>query len=538
MAEPKPNAPTDTEPKSPPNTPSEAMPEAKIGTEIDDFFGSNEQAKEASRHEQHMTVKYAIQYYYPAMIWAILMAAPIIMEGYETALVPTFFSYVAFEQLYGSEVGLMDGKPHIPAMWQSGITISAAVGQLIGLFITPFVINRFGYKRSTLSGLTAAALFLLITFSSSWVSHNFKLPVYLLGELLLGIPWGLFQGLTLPYVSDIVPLKLKGPATTMINIFWLLGQLISSGVLRAAQEIESPNWAARAPMLIQYAWILPLTCIVCLSPESPLYLIRTQQDDKAARTLRCLSRDPHYDLQGSLDALKTIDAHERDDSTSMGFSSCFKGTNLRRTEIAVVVYLTQQLVGTPLIFYGVKLLQKGGLDQGMSLAVSMLTYGLCIISTLASMVAMRRFGRRTMWIGGLGIETACLIIIGSTGCVLKRSYLRWVISVFLGIFAIIYNLTIGPVCYTIVAETPSTRLKAATNSVARGMYICLTIVNLFLVPNLLEDKPSGWGLGVRAALVWAGSASLCLAWAWFRLPEMKDKTPAEIDIMFAERKTK
>lgn len=51
----------------------------------------------------------------------------------------------------------------------------------------------------------------------------------------------------------------------------------------------------------------------------------------------------------------------------------------------------------------------------------------------------------------------------------------------------------------IVAETPTTRLKAATNSLTRAVYILMSIENLFLVPVLLEDAPVGLGLGAKAA---------------------------------------
>lgn len=187
------------------------------------------------------------------------------------------------------------------------------------------------------------------------------------------------------------------------------------------------------------------------------------------------------------------------------------------------------------MFYGVKLLQKGGLDQGMSLIVSLVMYSLCQISTLFSMVAMRRFGRRSMWLGGLIVEILCLLAIGIAGCFLDKAKpsLCWAIAGFLCLYAVLYNFTTGPVCYTIVAETPSTRLKASTNSLSRVAYIAVGIINLFLAPKLLDDRPDGWGLGPRAAFVWAGTGSLCLLWAWFRLPETKDKTPAEIDVMFA-----
>lgn len=499
---------------------------------VNDIYAGNEAAKAASDHEQAMTMRYTVKYYYMALFWAALMAAPIIMEGYETALVPSFFSFKSFQELFGE--ASKDGSLIIRPVWQSGITIAAAVGQLIGLWLAPRVVNRFGYRICTMVGLTCAAGFLLIGFFS--VSAGSKLHTYLAGEFLLGIPWGLFQGITLPYVSDITPLKLRGPAATMINIFWLIGQLVSASVLRGASEITNKHWSIKVPMLIQYSWILPLFIIVILAPESPYFLSRQGKDQQALQVLSRVNRDPSFDQHGSLAIIHCVNEHEKKTAERMGFVDCFKGINLRRTEIAVIIYLTQQLVGSPLVFYSVNVLQKGGLSQSNALYVTMGMYALCIGSTLLSMGAMRLLGRRTMWLGGLATEIGCLVTIGTLGFFLESSKaVAWVSAVILVLFAVVYNFTIGPVCYTIVAETPSTRMKTATNSIARGIYIAVSIGNLFLVPNLLEAKPQGWGLGTRAALVWAGTSFLCFCWAYFRLPEMKDRTPAQIDVMF-ERK--
>lgn len=250
---------------------------------MDEFFGGDEQAKAAHRHEQRMTYRYAIRHYWPAMLWAIVMAAPIIMEGYETFLVPTLFAYKAFKELYGTEPpGTHVGyKKHIPPLWQSVITVAAAVGQLAGLSWAPRLVNRYGYQRSAVYRLLMAGFCLLITFSSSWVPLNSRLTFFSLGEFALGLPWGVFQGLTLPYVSEIVPLRLKVPATTMINIFWLIGQQLGSGVLRGTSEIDNNGWSVRTPMLIQYSWLVPLAAMACFAPESPLYLIRKRDDDRA-----------------------------------------------------------------------------------------------------------------------------------------------------------------------------------------------------------------------------------------------------------------
>jgi SP family general alpha glucoside:H+ symporter-like MFS transporter len=84
------------------------------------------------------------------------MAAPIILEGYETALMPNFFSYKPFRHLYGKiYTPGSAGAPEaiITPEWQSAILGSGAAAQLIGLLLAPKLANRFGYRHTAMIGL-------------------------------------------------------------------------------------------------------------------------------------------------------------------------------------------------------------------------------------------------------------------------------------------------------------------------------------------------------------------------------------------------
>lgn len=41
-----------------------------------------------------------------------------------------------------------------------------------------------------------------------------------------------------------------------------------------------------------------------------------------------------------------------------------------------------------------------------------------------------------------------------------------------------------------------------------------------------------WNWGAKAALFYAGTNLLCNLWCWFRLPETKDRSFGEIDLLF------
>jgi SP family general alpha glucoside:H+ symporter-like MFS transporter len=69
-----------------------------------------------------------------------------------------------------------------------------------------------------------------------------NLPMLLVGEILCGIPWGVFQTLTTTYASEVTPVALRAYLATYVNMCWVIGQFISSGVLRAMVNKTDWEW--------------------------------------------------------------------------------------------------------------------------------------------------------------------------------------------------------------------------------------------------------------------------------------------------------
>ena len=95
------------------------------------------------------------------------------------------------------------------------------------------------------------------------------------------------------------------------------------------------------------------------------------------------------------------------------------------------------------------------------------------------------------------------------------------------------DLTVGPVCYSLVAVIPSTRLRQKSIVLARNFYNFWGIMNNVWTPYMLT--PEAWNWGAKTGFWWAGWAILCLTWAFFRLPEPKGRTYGELDVLFERR---
>ena len=64
------------------------------------------------------------------------------MEGYDTLLLANFFGLPQFNQKYG-KLDPKTGTYQISAAWRSGLTNGAGVGEILGLFATGIIQERF-----------------------------------------------------------------------------------------------------------------------------------------------------------------------------------------------------------------------------------------------------------------------------------------------------------------------------------------------------------------------------------------------------------
>ena len=146
-------------------------------------------AKAATEKEHNMTLLQGIRLYPKAVAWSLLISTCICMEGYDVCLLGSFYAFPQFNEKYGQQ--LSDGSYQVPAAWQSGLSNGAAVGEIIGLMINGYISERFGYRYTVMACLTLVAGFTAIFFTAQSVVD------LQIAEILCGIPWGVFQTLTM-----------------------------------------------------------------------------------------------------------------------------------------------------------------------------------------------------------------------------------------------------------------------------------------------------------------------------------------------------
>lgn len=441
----------------------------------------------------------------------------------------TFLGYDSFRAAYGTAVD-ENGDPIISAAWQTGLQNAVQVGSILGLYLNGWISDKIGYRKTMLGSLVLMVAFIFMPFFAK------NIQTILAGAFLQGIPWGVFQTLTVTYASEVMPTNLRAYLTTYVNLCWVLGQLTAAGVIRGCLNIEG-QWSYRIPFAIQWIWPVPIFIGAWLAPESPWWLVRKGRYEDARRSLQGLtSPTPSipFDVDGQLAMIRSTNELEKAMSEGTSYLYCFKGADLRRTEIASMAWVAQAFCGAVLMGYSVQVYREAGLSEENALNLNIGQYTMGAAGTIGSWFLMRRIGRRTLYLYGLGILCVLLLIVGGLGIISDTNVgAQWGVGSIILVYTFVYDITIGPVCYSLVAEIPSTRLKIKTVVLARNFYNMGGIVNNIIMPKMLG--PNDWNWGAKSGFFWAGACALLALWTFFRLPEPKDRTYGELDVLFENK---
>lgn len=121
---------------------------------------------------------------------------------------------------------------------------------------------------------------------------------------------------------------------------WGAGILLSSGVARAAITLKG-DIAWRLPFALQWMWPVPLFILAYLAPESPWNAVRRQKLDLARNSLhRLIDQGPGHESEVECSLAYIIYTNEQEQMETEGAKliDCFRGTNLRRTEIVSIIF--------------------------------------------------------------------------------------------------------------------------------------------------------------------------------------------------------
>jgi SP family general alpha glucoside:H+ symporter-like MFS transporter len=340
------------------------------------------------------------------------------------------------------------------------------------------------------------------------------------------------------YTSEITHTSLRGILECVNNLGFLSGQFIANGVMMS-MSTRTDEYAYKIPFAVQWIWPFVIITGIYFAPESPYWLVRQGRLDDAKNALRKLSskNEPEQAIDERLLLIRETDALERELQKSTSYLDIFRGSNSRRTEICSMVYCIQIFSGIPLCMnYSTYFFEQAGLASSEAFSFSLGSTAIGFTFTCLSAASLNWLGRRTIFNWGLYIATVILLLVGFLDIAPDyetNDNIRWAQASLILIWSAVWQASIGPIMYVFIGEVSSTQLRSQTIAFATAMQSVTALVFTIIMPYILN--PTALNIRGKAGFLFGGLSLICCVWCYFRLPETRNRTFDEIDIMFHKK---
>ncbi|KAH8771639.1 putative MFS transporter [Diaporthe sp. PMI_573] len=472
----------------------------------------------------------AVRQYPAATFWSAFFCIAVIMAGFDAQIITSFYALPAFQRKYGELVEHNGVESYeIPAEWQTGLGMGNPIGQILGALASGWLMERWGRRLPLAVCCVYSIVFVFVQFFST------SIGMLCAGEILGGLAYGFYVVIAPTYASEICPLALRGVLTASVNLAFVIGQFIGQGCA-AGVETRLDEWAYRIPFAVQWVWPVVILAALPFAPESPYWLIRQGRKEDARKSLlRLTSAKNRPDIERMLVGIEQTNLLEQEMESTTTYLDCFKGSNLPRTEISVMVYLIQVIGGNPLIGYANYFFEQAGLASSDAFNMGVGNTAMGFVGTVISwpLMAYFKLGRRTIYTGGIIVMTIILFSIGFLSIPVNSDGAIWAMATMMDVWTFVYQMTVGPICFVLISEISATRLRTKTIAIGTAVQAAASIIFTVAVPYMLNSNEGNWG--GKAGFLFGGISFVCFLWCYFRLPESRGRTYEELDILFQRR---
>ncbi|MBE6262733.1 MAG: D-xylose transporter XylE [Prevotella sp.] len=456
-----------------------------------------------------------------------------LLFGYDTAVIS------------GAEKGLqaffLGAKDFQYTDVMHGFTSSSAlIGCIIGSALSGLFADKFGRKRS----LIFAGICFFISAYGSMDPETFGimakgeptwnlLIVFNCYRVLGGIGVGMASAICPMYIGEIAPSDKRGMLVSFNQFAIIFGQLVvyfvnfiilgehTNPVIESIGQGFSQVVPNSDPWTIATGWrymfgseCVPaglFTLLICFVPETPRYLAKIGQDDKALSVLARIN-GASKGAQILTDIKNTV-TEKTEKLMAYGFMCIFVG---------IMLSVFQQAVGiNAVLYYAPRIFADMGMDNPMVVTVVM---GVVNISfTLVAVFTVEKLGRKPLLISGsLGMALGAFGVAITFG----NPALEMVTMLSLMLYAACFMFSWGPICWVYIAELfPNTIRGGATAIAVAFQWIFNFIVSSTFVPMFNIELTKGDGFGHWFTYGLYGLICVIAAiFVWKLVPETKGKT--------------
>lgn len=456
------------------------------------------------------------------LFWMGVMLWTLIVRGFENQASGSIISIANFKRRFGA---LQDGEYYIETRWQSALSGGANAAAILGSWGASYLSDMVGTKPVVLAAAAINIASVGVEFASTSIGMFFA------GKMVNFIAIGAFLNLCTAYVADISPLTIRATAIGFCNLAQCIGPFISAIMSYFTSDWDS-SWSWQSLICAQWGFAVVALCGQVFMPESPVFLVRKGRMSDAQRVLERLYSDPQ-DAEGHLARIKlTLDEAETQQH-SASFADCFRGSNLRRTLIANLVFLAEPMSGLGFVSsYGALMYQYLGIGDQKSFAIQIGAQILSISGATIAFLVSDFYGRRPMFLIGCVSLCVLLVCMGISGSIDGTAATTASVG-FYTMYNFVYNVGVGSGVYAIAGEIPTSSLRAKTLALALSSSAAANTMWSFVAPYMFN--PGYGNLKAKIGFVFGAFMFIWAFLAFFFVPETRMRTYEELDELFMNR---
>jgi SP family sugar:H+ symporter-like MFS transporter len=305
-----------------------------------------------------------------------------------------------------------------------------------------------------------------------------------------------------------------------------------AAIVNNATTNRTDSGSYRIPVAIQFLWSLILVIGLIFLPETPRYLIKRGQPEKAVRSLARLRRLPAND-PSILAELAEIEANHKYEM-SLGHASwkdLTKGTLRKRLFTGCGLQGLQQLTGVNFIFYyGTQYFKNAGFQRPFIIQV--ITNSVNVASTFPGLYLVERWGRRNLLLFGAIGMCACQFIVASIGVTAPANSLpsQDAAIAFVCIYIFFFACSWGPAAWVVTGELFPLKVRAKGLALTTATNWLFNWAIAYATPYMVNENEGN--LKSKVFFIWGTCCFVCIAFVYFMIYETKGLSLEQVDELY------
>lgn len=475
-------------------------------------------------------------------IWVVAVSACFggMLFGWDIGAIGGILIMPSFQKKYGLPTGADAASKKVTADLTANIVSTLQGGCFFGALAAYYFADKWGRRISLLVAATITIIGIIIQTASFG-----SVDALYVGRVIAGVGVGAASMLTPLYVSENAPRAIRGGMTGCYQLFLVTGIMMAFWVNFASNKHSKGDSRFLAPLALQALPALILLIGIFFCTESARFLAKKDDWEGATNVLTRIRNLPadHPYIRMELDEMAQQLQMERELIGGSSFMDLQKEmwlipSNRKRALISIGLMIMQQMTGTNAINYyspaiflalGVKGPNNGLFATGIYGLVKVIA---CAIFLLFVADSLGR--RKSLLLSSIG-QGVSMFIIGF--------YVRFfppkadqpipgfgyfaLACIF--IFAVFFQFGWGPVCWILVSEIPTARLRAMNVAIAAATQWLFNFVVAQAVPHMMRTVGRA---GYGTYFIFGSFCFSMFVFTWFLIPETKGLSLEKMDALF------